>query len=174
MEYEFTLKFKLDPADANLDEIVDRLGTAGCDDAMIGIGVAGHLGLEFVREAVSAEEAILSAIKDVKTAVPSAQLAEIGPDFVGLTDVADLLGMSRQNMRKLMVTHAHTFPIPVHTGQASLWHLALVLQFLKDRGQHKVAQTLLEVAGTAMKFNITKETALIGHRVDERMFALLI
>jgi biotin operon repressor len=29
-------------------------------------------------------------------------LAEAAPDFVGLTDVAELTGMSRQNMRKLM------------------------------------------------------------------------
>jgi predicted DNA-binding transcriptional regulator AlpA len=98
---------------------------------------------------------------------------EVGPDFVGLTDVADLLGMSRQNMRKLMVTHASSFPVPLHTGSTSLWHLALVLQFLKERGQPKVTQTLVEVARTAMRFNITKETALIGHKVDERMYALL-
>jgi predicted DNA-binding transcriptional regulator AlpA len=173
MEYEFTLQFKLDPKDSNHDELVERLGAAGCDDAMVGLGVVGHLGLEFMREAASAEAAILSAIADVKKAIPGAHLVEVGPDFVGLTEVADLLGMSRQNMRKLMVTHASSFPAPLHTGSSSLWHLAPVLQFLKERGQPKVTQTLVEVARTAMRCNITKETALIGQKVDERMYALL-
>jgi predicted DNA-binding transcriptional regulator AlpA len=173
MEYEFTLKFKLDPKDSDLDALVERLGAAGCEDAMVGLGVAGQLGLEFVREAASAEDAILSALADVKRAIPHAQLVEAGPDFVGLTDVADLLGMSRQNMRKLMITHASSFPAPLHAGSASLWHLALVLQFLGERGQAKVTQTLVEVARTAMRVNITKETALVGQPVDQRLHALL-
>jgi heptaprenylglyceryl phosphate synthase len=76
MEYEFTLQFKLDPKDSNHDELVERLGAAGCDDAMVGLGVAGHLGLDFVREADSAEDAILSAIADVKKTIPGAQLVD--------------------------------------------------------------------------------------------------
>src|SRR3712207_569678 len=102
MEYEFTLKYKLDPKDADHDELVERLGAAGCTDALVGLGMAGHLGLEFVREAASAEDAILSALADVKGAIPGAKLIEVGPDFVGLSDVADLVGVTRQNMRKLM------------------------------------------------------------------------
>jgi hypothetical protein len=78
MDYEFTLKFKLDPRDANHDELVERLGAAGCTDAMVGVGVVGHLGLEFVREAVSAEDAILSALADARSAIPGAKLVEAG------------------------------------------------------------------------------------------------
>jgi hypothetical protein len=37
---------------------------------------------------------------------PGAELVEASPDFVGLTDVADLVGCSRQNIRKLMLTHS--------------------------------------------------------------------
>ena len=161
MEYEFTLKFKLDTKDANHDELVARLGAAGCTDALVGLGVAGHLGLEFVREAGSAEEAILSAMADVKGAIPSAKLVEVGPDFVGLTDVADLVGVSRQNMRKLMVTHAEDFPAPVHTGSSSVWHLALILEFMSGR-QYQLAQAMVDVARTAMRVNITKEAALVS------------
>jgi predicted DNA-binding transcriptional regulator AlpA len=160
MEYEFTLKFKLDPKDAIHDELVERLGAAGCTDALVGLGVAGHLGLEFAREASSAEEAILSAMADVKGAIPSAKLVEVGPDFVGLTDVADLVGVSRQNMRKLMVAHADEFPAPIHMGSASVWHLALVLEFMLSR-QYKLARAMVDVAQTAMRVNITKEAALV-------------
>ena len=35
---------------------------------------------------------------------PGATLTEADPDLVGLTDVADILGCTRQNMRRLMVT----------------------------------------------------------------------
>jgi predicted DNA-binding transcriptional regulator AlpA len=171
MEYEFTLNFKLDPKDANHDELVERLGAAGCTDALVGLGVAGQLGLEFVREADSAEDAILSALADVKGAIPGAKLVEVGPDFVGLSDVADLVGVTRQNMRKLMVAHAAAFPPPVHAGSASIWHLALVLQFLGERG-YDLSQAMIDVAKAAMRVNITKEAALVGHAVDDARFAL--
>lgn len=175
MEYEFTLQFKLNPKDSNHDEIVERLGAAGCDDAMVGIGVAGHLGLEFVREADCAETAILSAIEDVKKTLPGARLVEVGPDFVGLTEVADLLGMSRQNVRQMMIAHTDSFPEPLHTGSTSLWHLEPVLRFFKERGQLKVTQPIIEVARTAMQFNITKETALLGgYKIDKRIHAVLV
>ncbi len=173
MEYEFTLKFRLDPADTNHDEIVERLGAAGCTDALVGVGIAGHLGLAFVREAVSAEDAILSAINDVKMAIPRAKLVEVGPDFVGLTDVADLVGVTRQNMRKFMVTHPAAFPSPVHSGNTSIWHLALVLQFLGER-DYKLAQTLVDVAEAAMRVNLTKEATLLGRPVDDTKYALAL
>ncbi|MDZ7856722.1 DNA-binding protein [Sphaerotilus sp.] len=173
MEYEFTLKYRLDPQDgADQDTIVERLGAAGCTDALVGLGVAGHLGLEFAREAASAEEAILSALADVKRAMAGAKLIEAGPDLVGLTDVADLVGMSRQNMRKLMVTHAASFPAPVHAGSTSIWHLALVLGFLVERQQHGLEPSMLEVARAAMRVNIAKEAALVGFRPEDSRFAL--
>lgn len=172
MSYEFTLIFKLAPEDSNVDELVERLGAAGCTDAMSGIGQAGQLALEFVREAKSAEQAILSALADVKKAISTAKLVEVGPDLVGLTDVADLVGVTRQNMRKLMLTHAAVFPAPIHSGSASLWHLAPVLQFLGEHGQYKLAPSLVDVAQTAMRLNIVKEAALIGHKVDKRLAPL--
>ncbi len=173
MEYEFTLKFKLDSADANYDDIVERLGAAGCTDALVGIGVVGHLGLEFVREAVSAEEAMLSAIADVKTAIPGAKLVEAGPDFVGLTDAADLVGVTRQNMRKFMITHSEAFPAPVHSGSTSIWHLALVLQFLGER-EYNLAPSLVDVAKAAMRVNLTKEVALMGQPVADARYTLAL
>lgn len=173
MEYEFTLKFKLDPTDANHDEIVERLGAAGCTDALVGTGIAGHLGLEFVRESVSAEEAILSAIADVKVALPSAKLVEAGPDFVGLTDAADLVGVTRQNMRKFMVTHSTAFPSPVHSGSTSIWHLALVLKFLGAR-EYKSAQPLVDVAEAAMRVNLSKEATLMTHPLADARYSLAL
>ncbi len=163
MEYQFTLQFKLDPRDANHKDLVERLGEAGCTDALAGLGVAGHLGLQFDREAISSDEAIQSAIAQVKKALPGAVLIEVTPDLVGLTEVADMVGFSRQNMRKLMLTHSESFPAPMHIGSAALWHLALILDFLSVR-QYPVPHPLVEVAQTAMRVNITKETTLVDQR----------
>lgn len=157
MEYTFTLRYQLAADAADHDKLVERLGAAGCDDALVGTGQPGRIALEFVREADSAQEALASALADVKRAIPSAKLIEAAPDFVGLTDVADVVGVTRQNMRKLMVTHATSFPTPVHEGSASVWHLAEIMSWLQARGTYKVEASVLEVALSAMQVNLAKE-----------------
>ena len=61
---------------ADASELVERLGEAGCDDAMIGVGQPGRIALRFTREAESAKHAIVSALVDVKKAIPAAKLIE--------------------------------------------------------------------------------------------------
>lgn len=168
MEYEFTLKFKLAADITNMDEVVERLGEQGCTDALIGLGQPGYIGLEFVREADDATSALLSAIDDVKQALPSAVLVEVGPDFVGLTDVAEVVGLSRQNIRKLMLGHHQRFPAPIHSGNPSIWHLAQVLEFFRER-QYVFPMKVFEVAQTAMQINIAKDQPLL----DKRLGAVL-
>jgi hypothetical protein len=90
MEYEFEFRFKLPAQDADAGALVERLGAAGCEDALIGVGQPGRIALQFTREADSAKQAILSALEDVKKVIPGAELIEAGPDFVGLTDVAHM------------------------------------------------------------------------------------
>jgi hypothetical protein len=167
MEYEFNLKFKLASGDNDHDAIMQRLGEAGCTDALVGFGVPGYVGLEFVREANSAEDAILSAARDAQAALPGSQLVEAGPDFVGLTDIADLLDMSRQNMRKLFVGN-EAFPAPVHGGTSCVWHLAHVLVFLKER-KYEITPAVLDVAVTAMHVNVSKERTLMDRKLQERV-----
>ncbi len=79
----------------------------------------------------SASGAVQSALAGVKRAIPDAELVDAAPDFVGLTDIAKLLGYSRQNMRKLAVQANSVFPSPVHEGTPTIWHLATVLDWLK-------------------------------------------
>ena len=157
MEYIFTLKYQFTEHDNDPDELVERLGEAGCDDALVGIGQPGRLALEFTREAESAQEAVRSALADVKRAIPSAKLVEAVPDFVGLTDVAEIMGVSRQAMRKLMLSHAATFPAPVHEGSASIWHLAEVLGWLEEKGGYALERKMLETARAALEVNLARE-----------------
>ncbi|NYT57919.1 DNA-binding protein [Alcaligenaceae bacterium] len=173
MEYTFTLKYQLTEDDRNLDALIERLGEAGCDDALIGIGQPGRLALEFTREAADAGEAVRSALADVRRAAPSARLIEVAPDLVGLTDVADIVGVSRQNMRKLMLAHPGTFPAPVHEGSASIWHLADVLTWLQAKGSYSLAENVLDVAREALLVNLAKEGRRLPHSVSTELEALV-
>lgn len=76
MGYDFVLKFKLAEGIADAGDLVERLGEAGCDDAVVGIGQPGRIALNFTREAESAQQAILSALEDVRRAIPDAELIE--------------------------------------------------------------------------------------------------
>jgi hypothetical protein len=100
-EYSFILKYRLWDQDRDADALVERLGEAGCTDALVGIEIAGRLALDFTREADCAEDAICSALTDIKSAIPTATLVEAALDLVRLTDVAELMGVARQSMRKL-------------------------------------------------------------------------
>jgi len=166
MEYTFTLKYQLADDDRTSDELVERLGAAGCDDALVGIGQPGRLALEFTRNAPDAIKAVLSALSDVRRAVPSARLIEVAPDLVGLTDVAEIVGVSRQNMRKLMLAHPSSFPTPVHEGSASIWHLADVLTWLQSKGGYSLTRNVLDVAQVALQVNVAKE----GRRLPGLVF----
>jgi hypothetical protein len=173
MEYEFTLKYQLAADDSNHDEIVERLAEAGCDDATIGVGQPGRIALVFAREGSTALAALMSALEDVKRAVPTARLVEAAPDFVGLTDVADVAGVSRQNMRKLMLSHAADFPIPVHEGNPSVWHLWDVLAWLNTRGGYDIKSDVLEVAKSAKQVNLAKEARELEPQVNRQLEDLI-
>ncbi|MCV2355346.1 hypothetical protein LNV09_14425 [Paucibacter sp. B2R-40] len=75
-EHAFSLNFKLAPQDADHGKIMERLSAVGCTDALVCLGVEGHVGLEILRKAGSREEAVLSAIEDAKKALPTAKLVE--------------------------------------------------------------------------------------------------
>lgn len=156
MEYTFTLKYQLADQAPSADVLVERLATAGCGDALIGLGIPGRMALEFIREAPSAGQAMESALQQINTVMPAARLFEVSPDYVGLTDVADLIGMTRQNMRKLMLAHYLTFPAPIHEGTATIWHLAEVLTWLEKRGGYRVPENVQEAATAALKLNLSK------------------
>ncbi|CAE6948415.1 MULTISPECIES: helix-turn-helix transcriptional regulator [Pseudomonadaceae] len=173
MEYTFTLKYQLADDDRDPEVLVERLGEAGCDDALIGIGQPGRLALEFTREAENAEVAVRSALADVRSALPSARLIEVAPDLVGLTDVAEIVGVSRQNMRKLMLAYPSSFPAPVHEGSASIWHLADVLTWLQAKGSYLLPGGVLDVAQVALQVNLAKEERRLTRPTSKELLALV-
>lgn len=152
-EYEFSLRFTLPEGETDLDDIVERLAENGCDDALVGVGHRGRIALEFVRESSSARQAIFSAIEDVTHAVPGASLVEVTPDLVGATDVAELVGCTRQNIQKLLASCGSTAPAPVHEGRWAVWHLAPLLDWLQRDKRYSIHPELLELSDAAMRVN---------------------
>ncbi|MEM7595796.1 MAG: DNA-binding protein [Cyanobacteria bacterium P01_A01_bin.83] len=172
-EYEFTLKFKLQDSQIDPDIYVEQLYESGCDDAVIGTGKKGYIGLNFIRESSSAYEAIASAVRDLKKVIPKAILVEAAPDLVGVTDVANLLGCTRQNIQKLIAKDNSTCPHAIYDGAQSIWHLADILDWLIDSKKYSISESLVEVAKVTMSLNITKQFAMLDSNLQESCKSLV-
>jgi hypothetical protein len=132
--YSFMLNFSLPRRDDDPEHYLDALFEAGCSDASVGTGQRGMIGLDFTRESASAEEALQSAINDVRRAIPDVTLAQAGPDLVGLTEMAEIFGFSRQNMRKYATGQSgapEAFPLPTILNELNSWHLAEIVSWLR-------------------------------------------
>ena len=70
--------------------------------------------------------------------------------------MAEIAGVSRQAMRKLMLAYPGSFPVPVHEGTTSLWHLADLLEWLRARGNAAWPPALAEVARAALQVNLAR------------------
>lgn len=168
--YDFTLNFALASNQQDPADWVEPLYGGGCSDALLGIGRLGQLSLMFEREAKSAQQAVISAVADVLAIVPDATLHSAEPDLVGLSDVANLLGFSRQYMRKLMEQNPD-FPLPFHQGNPSLWHLADPLNWLKTGGKAEIPEASLQVADVTRQLNILIQEGSVeeGFREQAKM-----
>ena len=161
--YDFTLRYALGRHDADPESLVKNLSAEGCTDALVGIGMSGRIAINFTREASSADKAILNA-----------KLIEAEPDFVGLSDIAQLLGFSRQYMRKLVVKKGSGFPPPIHDGKPAIWHLATVLSWFADNERRTINAALFNVARVNMQCNLHKEAAALDQRMTRRLEKLVV
>jgi hypothetical protein len=166
-QFDFTLKFALDRHDTDPDSFVAALMREGCDDALIGVGKPGRIALNFVRAASSAEDAVISALSAVKRASPDARFIEATPDLVGITDMANLLGFSRQNMRKILAKYEPDFPPPIHDGNRPIWHLDTVLTWFTEKQTREIDGALLEVSRVNRYCNYAKEKGLLDQNLPE-------
>ena len=171
--YEFTLAFALPASGVDVDDYIERLGESDCDDAIVGVGRRARIALSFVREADSAQNAVLHAIANVRRAIPDAALIEASPDLVGFTDVADLLHVSRQNVRKLLFNSEALAPAPVHEGRPSIWRLAKVLHWLREQKGYPIDEDLVALAEATMQVNLAVDVKDAVRSSQEGILALL-
>ena len=173
-DYDFILKFELPDHDTDPEQFVDALYESGCDDASVGIGQQGRIALNFTRQSESALDAISSAIYDVKKAIPGVKLIEALPDLVGLTDIADVLGFSRQNMRKIAVNNKSVFPTPFHEGSVALWHLFKVLQWIKASRSYDIDDSLIEISGINMQVNLARQMGEVDPKLQHILQSIMV
>ena len=159
-EFPFLVRLRLPTPHPSLERIETRLARAGCTDALVGLGLPGRVALSFDREAESAEAALESALRDLKRALPGAELAEIEPDLAGLSDAAEHMGVTRQNLRKLMLAHPNSFPLPVHQGTTTIWHLSDLLDWLEEHQGYDVDPVLQAVSWAARRLNPSLRAAV--------------
>jgi hypothetical protein len=172
-EYSFTLKFDFNDPQVNPNTYIDKLYEGGCDDALIGIGRQGCIALDFIREAESAFAAVSGAITDVKKIIPNATLIEASPDFIGLTDVAKIIGCTRQNIRNLILNNRSKSPLPIYEGTPSIWHLFDILIWLQQDKTYTIDESLLDISSVNMSFNIARNWRKIEPALQENIKALV-
>lgn len=82
-EFTFNLVFALPSTDADLDGITDALFQAGFDDALIGLGAPGLVGLFFRRNGEDAATVAEAAVMAALSALPEGtQLRAFLPELI--------------------------------------------------------------------------------------------
>ena len=167
--YEYTLTFSLQGSADNPEACLDALFEAGCDDALIALGGTGSIAIDFIRAAETAESAVQSAITQVQLAIPGAELLELKPDLVGITDIAELANCSRQNIRKFVTDAKALFPQPSVSGTVPLWHFYEVGSWLinNPRVKSKPQPEAVEVAKIAFQINIDAQRKRFNKSIAE-------
>ncbi|MCX7319448.1 MAG: hypothetical protein NT113_08120 [Hyphomicrobiales bacterium] len=117
--------------DPEAEDFADRFYEAGCDDATIAFQ-KGRIIADFAREALSVENAIISAVECVIAA--GARVERVEPDpLVSLADIAARAGMSRAAMTQYSKgQRGKHFPAPVArvTSESPLWDWSSVAKWL--------------------------------------------
>ena len=132
--YEFCIIASgLDPQD---DDFESRFYDMGCDDATISFQ-RGRIILEFGREALSLEDAIASALDDIRRAGATPHRVEPDP-LVSMSDIGARAGLTRAAISLYAKgERGENFPSPVArvTTDSPLWLWSEVAAWLAKSGK---------------------------------------
>jgi hypothetical protein len=121
--------------DPRADDFESRFYNAGCDDALVAFQ-KGRIIIDFAREAESVQEALSSAIDDVRRV--GAKVEHVEPDpLVSLADIAQRSGLTRAAVHNYAKGDRRSdFPPPVArvTTGNPLWDWAEVSGWLFQQG----------------------------------------
>ncbi len=137
--------------------IEDALFSAGCDDALVCF-YGKSVYLEFDREASTLDVAVGSAINDIESSGLNVRVESVDSALVGLSDIADLTGLTRQAVA-LMKDGARgngNFPCPLQRlkGNSPLWDWASVARWLRENNRLSEQSELYENAQALCKWNL--------------------
>lgn len=130
--YTFTLTLK--GPDVLEEPTLEALYQSGCNDASFG-EQDGRQFAAFDREADTFMEAVLSAIQDIESAVPTLKVVRVEPEeFVTAADIAHRTGRSRESVSQLVAGERGpgNFPRPaIHLRwKRPLWRWSDVAEWL--------------------------------------------
>lgn len=75
-EFQFDVMIRLPEGCPDIEDVVDRLYESGCDDAVVGCGNPGSLGLSFIREGTDREAVISGAVENALAGLPEGAVVE--------------------------------------------------------------------------------------------------
>jgi predicted DNA-binding transcriptional regulator AlpA len=160
--------------DPNADDFGDRFYDAGCDDALVAYQ-KGHIILDFAREASSIDEALASAIENVRAA--GAAVDRIEPDpLVSLADIAERAGLTRAAITNYFKgSRGKNFPAPVAkvTSDSPLWDWADVAHWMASNEKVPVeasieASVLKEANAAISAGDINADASRLADRLKRR------
>lgn len=100
-EFEFDLVFALPQGPEDEGALLDALYEAGCEDAAIGLGAPGLVGVGVTRSGTDPEAVIAATARRILSGLPAGMtLREVRPDLVTLAEVAARLKVTRQALQK--------------------------------------------------------------------------
>ncbi|PLR37298.1 DNA-binding protein [Chimaeribacter californicus] len=169
--YHFSLTLAgVTPATPNLEQ---HLFEQGCEDALI-CAYNQTVYLEFDREADDFSSALLSAVRDCEAAPLRASVVAADADLVGLSDIAELTGMTRQAIALLKEGKRGTgnFPSPVQRlkGASPLWRWAEVAAWLAE--QQRLPPEMADNARQLAALNLALQLRAKEQRAAARHWAL--
>ncbi len=131
--HEFTLVLS---GHHEIDSVAEKIYGGGCDDATVS-ECRGAIAMDFMRDAATFEEAVLSAIRNVMDL--GYAVANVDPDdYVNEQEIARRTGRTRQSIHLLISGQRGKggFPAPAThvTSSRPLWHWHEVAQWLKENG----------------------------------------
>jgi hypothetical protein len=126
-----------------VDETINALYAAGCDDATFGAVNGVNYG-EFHREALSLTAAVVSAVETVE-AVPGLRVLRVEPDeLVSASEIAERLARTRESVRLLISGERGpgSFPAPVSHLRVRhrLWRWSEVAVWSQQASPEETAQ----------------------------------
>lgn len=158
--YNFTLT--LSGVTYGTEGLEDALYESGCDDALI-CAYGSSVYVEFDREAESLDEAIESAIDNIESAGIGAVVKSVDSSLVGLSDIAELTGLTRQAIAlfKDGARGKGDFPCPVQRikGQSPLWDWADVALWLQNNDRLDKNNELVVNARILSKWNLALQVS---------------
>ncbi len=160
--------------DPSADDFESRFYDHGCDDALVGAS-KGHIIIDFAREAQSIEDAIASAVENVKAT--GAIVERIEPDYlVNLSDIAERTGLTRAAVSQYSTgERAEGFPPPVAriTTTAPLydWPDVAVWLYMRHRLEKDAVVEALAVKASNMILSASTCAADFGRALKERLKA---